>query len=469
MKELTPAGNGSQSLRLPAKATIYYMITSTLSKILGVVTTPLFTRLLTEEEYGSYTLYMSILGLVTIICSAFISSTVIYRGLEKFREEYDEFIFSAFVFGTVSSVVLCLFLFAFSSILGLSSELMAVLTIQIFCDITIGLSQTLRRYNYNYRALSITNAISVIMTPIISIIFILGGTGFRGRIYALLIVSLGICTVEISRILKKRKRSLNKKITSYIMRRTFPLLPTATSSAMSAELDKLMLVSILGTESLAKYSVAHTIGLGLGFAVSAVSSSLHPWVIRKLSENKRASVLPVFESLLISLSALGIGIALILPELFAFLAPFEYSDARVSALPLIVSTLPSFATSFITIGLVHSEKGAKTSYSAVCTLVFGFILNLILIPKIGYAGAALSHLVSVIISLIINYAFLKNTDTAEIFNKDLFIKIFIFTAAAVAFSTLTYKLPALRILLFVIPVSMLLIAYSGIKDLIVEG
>ena len=85
------------SLRLPAKATIYYTLSSALAKAVGILTTPIFTRILSGEDYGKYTLYMSWLGLCTTICTSFVSQGVIYRGLEKFKTQKEEFIFSSFV------------------------------------------------------------------------------------------------------------------------------------------------------------------------------------------------------------------------------------------------------------------------------------------------------------------------------------------------------------------------------------
>ncbi len=445
------------------------MLTSALAKGLGLLTTPIFTRLLSGENYGKYTLYMSILGLVTLVCSAFISPTVIYRGLDKFKEEKREFIFSAFVFGTGVSAVFCLFLFAFSRVLGLEAELLVVLFIQIFCDITVGLSQNIRRYNYDYRALSRINAVSVILTPLLSVILILGGIGYKGRIYALLGVSLAVAVTELYPLLIGSAGAFKKRFSSYIMKRTLPLLPNALSSAGSAELDKLMIAGFLGAGALAKYSIAHTVGLGLGFAVTAICSSLHPWVIRKLSAGSPQTVIPVFESLLIALSAAGIAVALLLPELFSFLAPAEYSDARTSALPLIISTVPAFASSFITTCLIHGERGSKTFYSAAGALLSGSLLNLLLIPSLGFLGAALSHLLSVTAAFVINYIFLKRSNIPAVFSVMPFVKTFAFSAALIAIVPAATDLRALRILLLTVPVTMLLFSYSKIRELIFEG
>ncbi len=461
-------GSSGGTLRLPAKASIYYIVTASLAKSVGILTTPVFTRLLSNESYGKYTLYMSILGLSTIICSTGISPTVIYRGLEKFKGEKNSFVFSASVSGFCFTAAISLLLFIIMPFAGLGRELTFVLCIQLFCDILINLFQTYRRHSYNYLALSITNGISVSLTPLLSIFLIFGGVGYKGRIYALLIVSMGIAAVHLSRLLASAKL-FNKKLTVYVIKHTLPLLPNSVATAVSAEADKLILGGIMGAEALAKYSVAHTLGLGVGFAVSAVCASLYPWVIRKLASGCAECVLPISNAILLSISALGISLALFLPEIFALLAPAVYFEARQAALPLILSALSSFSTSFITLGIVEAERGGYTCYTALVSLFSGIIFSFILIPPFGYIGAGLSVLLSSLTALPTNYLFLKKCGNSEIFSTRDFIKIFLLTLFGVTAAALTENSLSVRIFIFTLPVTILFFVYSQIKELILES
>lgn len=465
-RELSPL----RSLRLPAKATVYYMLTSALAKSVGILTTPIFTRILPEEDFGKYTFYMSWLGLLTIICSGIISQAVIYRGFEKFKDKKDSFLFSAFVLGIGFSATICALLFAFSPILGLSIEFVILLSIQVLCDETVGIYQTSRRYEYNYRALSLTNAASVILTPLLSIALISGaGLGYKGRIFALLIVSLGVAVPHLFSLLKLGLGKFNKSIVKYVAGRTLPLLPHTASAALGAEIDKLMITTALGAGALAKYSVAHTLGLGLGFAVSALAASLYPWVIRKLSAGKGEEVEPTFTALITAIGGLVIAIALFVPEIFAFLAPKEYSEAKIATLPLLISTLPSFASSFITVGIVNNEKSGYTFYSATASVLTSIIMNLVLIPRFEYIGAAISLLISAVVGLILNYTFLKKSGGAEIFSPKTFLLQFSIAAAGTLIAPLTYGRITVRILMLALPLTMLLKSYGILRVRIRES
>jgi len=469
-KSLYNGAHPLKRLKLPAKATIYYGLSAALAKSVGILTTPIFTRILSGEEYGIYTLYMSWLGLFTLICSSVISPTSIYKAFEKFGNEKDGIAVSAFLLGIGFTLGICILLFTFSSLLELELSLLTILGIQLLCDESVGLYQSIRRYEYKYKSLSLVNAASVIITPFLSIVLISGaGLGYRGRIFGLLITSIIIALPHIYKLLNIGIGKFKKTLTIYIAKRTLPLLPYSASSALSAELDKLMITAMLGAEALAKYSVAHTLGLGLGFAVTALASALYPWVIRRLSTEKEDEIEPTFSSILCSLGAMAIVVGAFTPEIFRFLAPTSYSDAENATLPLLLSTLPSFATSFITVGIVNAERSGYTFFSAVASVLSGVLFNLFLIPRLKYFGAGLSLLISSLLGLIISYIFLKKCGSCRIFSYREFIKVFLLTALGLSLGALTYSFISFRILLLSLPISMLFKAFCILKGKILES
>ena len=47
-----------KNMSLPAKASIWYMLCSVLQKGISVITTPIFTRILSTEQYGLVSIYL---------------------------------------------------------------------------------------------------------------------------------------------------------------------------------------------------------------------------------------------------------------------------------------------------------------------------------------------------------------------------------------------------------------------------
>ena len=59
---------------MPARGAVGYTAANLLIKSVGMLTTPFFTRLLGSAEFGRYSLYMSVVGILTVTLSAFYSS-----------------------------------------------------------------------------------------------------------------------------------------------------------------------------------------------------------------------------------------------------------------------------------------------------------------------------------------------------------------------------------------------------------
>ena len=82
-----------RSLPVQAKASIWFLICAFLQKGISVLTTPIFTRLLTAAEYGQFNVFNSWLSILQIFISLNLSFGVYAQGLVKFSE--DRYVFSS--------------------------------------------------------------------------------------------------------------------------------------------------------------------------------------------------------------------------------------------------------------------------------------------------------------------------------------------------------------------------------------
>ena len=74
----------AKELKLPARATLWYMSAAVIGKGVSFLSTPFFTRLMSGEEYGTFTLYITLLGVASVICSAVYSGSGVYRALQVY-------------------------------------------------------------------------------------------------------------------------------------------------------------------------------------------------------------------------------------------------------------------------------------------------------------------------------------------------------------------------------------------------
>ena len=75
------------TLPIQVKASLWFLICSFLQKGISTISTPIFTRLLSTEEYGQYSAFSSWLEILTIFVCLQLSAGVYQQALIKFDKE----------------------------------------------------------------------------------------------------------------------------------------------------------------------------------------------------------------------------------------------------------------------------------------------------------------------------------------------------------------------------------------------
>lgn len=454
-------------IRLPARASVWYVGASVISKGAGIAATPFFTRLQSEEEYGNFTLYISILGALSIVASAFSSGSSIYKGLADSGEKRGEYLRSATAVSLGFSLIICLLLFAFSSFFGLSTVMVTLISLQLLCDSIVAIRLSEGRFLYRYREVAVITVAEAVVAPAIAIIiFTRFGGGYTVRAYSMLAVSLVTAVFALLRIFKDWGEKSRKRL--YSIKSSLSLLPHSISSAVSSQADKLIFTAILGTAALAKYSVAHSLGVGLLFVVSALGSALNPWIMRRLRDGDLVRIREVCEVCFISLSAATVGVVALAPEIMKILAPIEYSEAIGAVLPSALSVPASFMISLCTLVLVHSERAGKTATVSMLTVFSSVASSFVLIPRLEYLGAGLALLISQIIGAACSLIFVNEAGYSGLFSLKKF-SIYLTGFGAVALcAALLSDSPALRVLLLTVPAFAMLNSLFSAERLVRE-
>ena len=111
------------SLSRGKRAAIWFVFCSFLQKGITFLMTPLFTRLLTTEQYGYWTLFQSWETVLTIVITLNLTSGCYMQSLVKFDDRKDDLTSSfATLLTCVMVVFLAIFLIApdfFSGLIGL--------------------------------------------------------------------------------------------------------------------------------------------------------------------------------------------------------------------------------------------------------------------------------------------------------------------------------------------------------------
>ena len=81
--------NKYKGISVIARASFWFMFCGILQKCVSLVTTPIFTRMLTTEEYGEFTVYLSWLNLFSILTTLRLDYAVFNKGMATYPEDRD--------------------------------------------------------------------------------------------------------------------------------------------------------------------------------------------------------------------------------------------------------------------------------------------------------------------------------------------------------------------------------------------
>ena len=169
-----------KSLAVVAKATMWFLICNVIQKSISLLTTPIFTRIMTTEQYGYITIYNSWFQILLLIVTLRMDYGVFYKGLNKFNGKIDEYTSSMQTFSVIIAVLLLLIYSCVSNIINSFTELSTLLTIFMFFEVmgasAVSYWSAKCRYEYKYKQIvAVTLSISV-LNVIFSLICVLKST-----------------------------------------------------------------------------------------------------------------------------------------------------------------------------------------------------------------------------------------------------------------------------------------------------
>ena len=388
-------------LKLPAKASLWYIMSSAISRTIGAAGTPIFTRLLTPEEYGIFPLYNTWLAVATVILTLELTGGVIYRGLQKFSNSRDRFLSATFGLFLSIFLFICALYFAFSNfinkITGLSTITTSFMIAQIFASAAIGFYTGRARFEYRYKDVAFLNIASAIGAPLLSISLILL-TKLKGEARIIgTSLTLMICAIPIIYIILKRSSVLfDKEIWRFLLRFNLPLLPHYLSMSLILRVGEMTVSRVYGTEALGKYSVALSVGMSLTMISGGLLSALSPWMLRKIKSGEMDKIRDFLLTLTKALSLICLLLLTIAPEAIKILTPHAFHDALPAVYPLALCVIPTFLAGAMTSGEMYYEKSGITALPSIIAAAISCALSLLLLPKMDYRFSGIFTLLSYI-------------------------------------------------------------------------
>ncbi len=394
------------ALRLPARAGIWNIISAVVARGVGMVGTPIFTRILSPAEYGVYPLYTTWLGLFTSLATVGLAGGAIYRAYQRYGKEKNRLLSAALglFFAIFGIFMLLTFLAAplITSVSGLDSGILYMMLGDIFLSSVVGFCAARAKYEYKYKQLAAINIASALLLPGIALLFTYTPYRAEARIFASVIVSLIVALPQLALAFKRAPRLYDGEIWRYLLSVGLPLLPHLVSSSLILRVGEMVIGRAYGTAAVGKYSVAISVGFALTVLTNGLLQVVSPWVLRKIGAND----FPAVQKMLgISVRALLLATLFVLafaPEIMRIITPPEYHDALFAVYPLALSGVAVFISNSAVAAEMYYEKNGRASLVSIAVALLSLLLAVLLLPRLDYRAASIFTFSAYVLSAYLN-------------------------------------------------------------------
>lgn len=415
------------------RTSIWFTVCNFLQRGLAFLTMPVFTRLLTTEEYGICNVYFAWFEVFILITSLKIPYEGLNNGLirhEKDKDGYTSSVLGLIMVMTLAfALVYALIRDWVNRITGLSSFIMILMVIQLMFNPPLMLWTNRERFDFHYRWPVIVTMISTILNPVIAIVAVLN-TSYRveARIISSVAVQSIFGLIMIAVLFYRGKTFFKKEYWSFALRFNLPLIFYYVSQMILNQSDRIMINYYEGSGKAAIYSVAYSAGTIMLILISAVNGSFNPWMYKKLKLKKYGDIRNTAIVLCLLVGGATFALSAFAPDLIRIMATEKYSQAIWIIPPVSASVFFVFLYMvFANVEMYYGENNGISVISIICS-VANLILNAIYIPKYGYIAAGWTTLICYILLTILHYILMKHAckkhhSEANIFPEKLLLLI----------------------------------------------
>lgn len=402
------------------KIGLIYTLSNVIIKGMSFLTTPIFTRLMSQAEYGSFSNIASWANIIAIV-----TTLGLYSSISRAKYDYDEKMNEYMSTITIVGSAFTLFVwFVLELNMGFWENffdmnrlyIRSIMLYSVFTPAVQTLIAKHRMYN-EYKSVIVLTWITLLVTTVASLALTYFMTDrLTGRVLGgYVAIALVDILFWISVVVKGRKVSLS--MCKYAFALSLPLLVHELSGVLLNSSDRIIINQICGETDAALYSIAYTIAMIITVVMSSVNQAWVPWFFDKLEANDIAGIRKVVPKYTAVFMLGSVALMLVGPEMILIFGGEAYMPA-VSVIPPVCF---SIALQFIYTLYVNVEFYLKkTKAISVATLgatVINIGLNYLLIPRFGYIAAAYTTVVGYFFIAAFHYLICRKTAYKDLFDR----------------------------------------------------
>jgi O-antigen/teichoic acid export membrane protein len=412
IRRLAPRSDGSAVQRL-ARNSLFPMSTSLLNKLLDMGFAMYMLRVLDIESVGKYAFAVVVIGYLDIMAN-FGLGTLLTREVAASREAGSRYFGNTLVtrlaLWVASLGVVAVLLGPGAGIFGITPDIGTAILLLAFALLPSLVSGTISALFMAHERFEYPAAVTVLSTLLkiaLGVAALASGWGFVGLAGASVVVNLvtlGVLTALALAVLVRPRFEFEAGFSWRMLGVSYPLMLNNLLNSVFFRVDSLMIKPMVGDRELGWYNTAYRFIDGLGIISSSFTLALFP-LMSQYAKSSRESLARTFgfaiKLMLVVSLPISAGTFLIAPEIITIFAGEKYLPHAAIALQILIWFLPfSFVNGVTQYLLIAINQQRFITFSFLIATSFNLATNLMLIPVLGYAGAALTTIASELVLMV---------------------------------------------------------------------
>ncbi|MBL4803849.1 MAG: oligosaccharide flippase family protein [Alphaproteobacteria bacterium] len=383
------------------KDSAIYVIPGIISRGVGFLLIPLYTRILTPTDYGVLDLFIIIGSLINLTIALEIS-----QGVARYHVDTENaltkryYASTGFWFSVLAYSLFCLFAFYFSENLAYlitgSQDYRSTFQLSIFYFALNGLFLFLQnqfRWELKSRHYAVISVLMTCVTALFALIFAyFMDLGLNGILMGMICGSLSASMYGCYKLRTSFGLIFSYNSLRELLAFSLPLVPASICVFISSFIDRMMINTFMNLEDVGIYGVGFRLASVISLILMGFQGAITPLIYKHYKEEKFPQEFANIFRYFIAFSLLCVlGLSIFAKEALIILTVAEYFKASYIVIYLAPAILLSGMYIFSP-GIGIRKKTKLILWINVFGAATNALLNYLLIPYLGLQGAALGTL-----------------------------------------------------------------------------
>lgn len=385
------------------KSFYFYGVAFVISGITPFLLIPLLTKKLSPEEFGAAALFLIWTPLISSVLGLGSHGYVSVRYFKVDKENFRSLLkTSAIMIGVGHLVAILVVVFSYSILKNIFNMSYVYLLLSVFASFLLCINlQNLTVFQISGRSTYylVLKLVQALFEIGLCVGFLyLNYVGSESRIFTY-VIALGVSMVLGFVYCKKLDLfggSFSKNVIVHLFEFFLPIMPHIVAGAFLGSMDRLIVSTKLGNDSLGIYMTAVQVGMVLIIVIDPLNKVLAPWLFSQLSKDderiRRQIVMRTYQ-LYGLIAFMGIIFSGFCGYIFDYIIDSRYQSAKV-LIPWIVGGFVMQGFYYTQVNyLFYAERTGRLSVATCSAALLGGGISLFLTESYGLMGAAESFFI----------------------------------------------------------------------------